>query len=254
MRDALERCFIKVGLTPSGTREVEMEPGYLVEERMYTRYTGNTAGAMGAHAAGRLHGLKEIQAAELEMSFMDLVGCDMEPTDNEASKLALMRAQLRESNSESFEAESSEREEDSHSSGSDSTNDGDEQAEQEPVMGVGGLAVSDGRKSSSAAVDDGKGSSTDAEEAFRIDGILPSSFIGCDVAKEYTSGKYKGQTFHGKVEEFEIKNPGKNKHPVIFKVLFVEDQKYVLFNSRDLVRLLGPDKMEELKEKDKLKK
>ncbi len=54
--------------------------------------------------------------------------------------------------------------------------------------------------------------------------------------------------------EGKIRIQGKTNTLVIFKVLFVEDQKYVLFNSLDLVRLLGPDKMEELKEKDKLKK
>ena len=111
--------------------------------------------------------------------------------------LGLMLSQFHDSNRDSFKAESSERDEDVNSSGSDSAADGDDQCELEPFRGAGSQACSDSRRSCKVLMHDGARSSTAAEEAFRIDDILPSSFIKWNVAKAFTMESTLGQTFHG---------------------------------------------------------
>ncbi len=77
------------------------------------------------------------------------------------------------------------------------------------------------------------------EKDFKIKGHLPSAFINLRLTnlKVYNTRTAKG-AFHGTVESFELKNPGKNKHPVFFKCLFDEDGKYEYINSRSLYNLL----------------
>jgi hypothetical protein len=50
------------------------------------------------------------------------------------------------------------------------------------------------------------------------------------------------------------KMQGRTSIRTFSKFCFVEDQKYTRFKSRDHVELLGTDKLEELKEKENLKK
>ena len=76
--------------------------------------------------------------------------------------------------------------------------------------------------------------SVDASVRIR-DGTLASYFINRRVRKYWNTRYYKGW-FHGTVKSFEVKP--KNKYPVVFSVLFDEDQKYVYFCSKDLLKYL----------------
>jgi hypothetical protein len=90
---------------------------------------------MSTKAGSKLKVLLKLQEQEAELSFVDAVGLDIEPTAQEASKLSAMRAKLRDCTDDVFEEESSESAGDADSSDTEVSSDGEEPSEADSVAG-----------------------------------------------------------------------------------------------------------------------
>lgn len=232
IRNATKECFVQVGLAPCDTAVIETEGGSLVKHNYYKRYIGLASGGMGVRGATKLKPLRDLQAREFQMTFADAVGRDAEPTEPEEFRLALWRG-----NRVGITEEPSDNEDDGEQSGANSV-------VEENVDGDGtGTASTDARKGSDSNAGLGvsrslggssAAQSTDADVRIH-DGRLAKELINKRVKKFYKTKNLKGM-FHGTVKSFEVKP--KNKFPVIFHVLFDEDQKWVYFSSRDLLPIL----------------